>query len=915
VICPSCKAENDSAAAACSHCGRVLSALKVGEVLSRRYEILDLLGQGGMGAVYKAQDRILDEIVAVKVLRFEMSRTPGWARRFQFEIKLARKVSHRNVCRFHEYGEDRGHSYVSMEFVDGVDLRRRIAEKGSMGWDEAFEVAIQISKGLQAIHDVGIVHRDLKTSNVMLDSRGIVRLIDFGAAKRWMADGQTEGTVAGEIIGTPEYMSPEQARGGSVDFRSDLYALGVVVFELFTGRVPFRGESPVLTILKHLREPPPLSGPNAARLPRQLIPILRKALAKAPDDRYATARGMSEALRLARGGPDLEPRRKPTPLRKALPLPPRGFTPPRGSTLPKGTEGGPPARRDTTRPIPPQIAAEAELAGKERIARFISELEHPNVRIRWRAAVGLWEMGPTAKDAVPALTKALEDKALPVAHAAAEALRTITEEREADRLDPPPTTGTGPIDVSSLIDALRHEDVSVREWAAVALGHLGPSAKDAVTALRAALKNTMSGIRDWAAAALGGIGPEASDAIPDLVGALKDESRFVRAAAAAALGAMGPSAKDVVPDLIAAMRDENANVRWRAASALGEIGPDARAAIPALISALEDRDVSTTDAVALALEKVIGKPEPSPPPPPQPNPEPPTPAAPEAADVGSLILSLTTDDHPSVRWRAAAALGDLGPTATEAIPALTGALEDKDNTVRSEAARALGRMDSAAKEAVPALAAALRDGDEVLRHHAAAALGLIGPNALGAVPALIEALKERDFLEPDEAQEALFSIGRAAVPALIEALRDENPRIRGKASSLVARLGGKGKTPVNRYYVENVYCIAGSERMRVANLGTGGLFASTESPPPVGEMVTLVVELAPNTFIKVAGQVSWVNSAAAPSSRDWPPGFGVRFTRIANEDMAAIREVLKRSEPVLGSVPPRALENRKDGGA
>src|SRR5258708_11789509 len=121
VICPSCKAENDSAADACSQCGRQLSALKLGEVLSRRYEILDLLGQGGMGAVYKAQDRILDEIVAVKVMRFDMSRTPGWARRFQFEIKLARKVSHRNACRFHEYGEDRVHSYVSMHFVDAGD--------------------------------------------------------------------------------------------------------------------------------------------------------------------------------------------------------------------------------------------------------------------------------------------------------------------------------------------------------------------------------------------------------------------------------------------------------------------------------------------------------------------------------------------------------------------------------------------------------------------------------------------------------------------------------------------------------------------------------------------------------------------------------------------------------------------------
>jgi serine/threonine protein kinase len=465
VICPSCQAETDRTAEACSQCGRQLSILKLGEVLSSRYQIGDFLGQGGMGAVYEAHDRILDEIVAVKVLRFDLVRTPQWARRFQLEIKLARKVAHRNVCRLHEYGEDGGRGYVSMEFVDGVDLRRRISKKGPLPWDEAFEVAVQVSKGLQAIHDVGIVHRDLKTSNVMLDSRGVVRLIDFGAAKRWMADGRTEGTVPGEIIGTPEYMSPEQARGGRVDFRSDIYALGIVVFELFTGRVPFRGESPVLTILKHLREPPPLSGPKAARLPRPLVPVLRKALAKSPDERYATARGMAEALRLARGGPDLEPRSKPTPLRKSpVQAPPPALAPPSVRALQSTTDGPGLPRKDVTRPIPAMIGSEAELALKEGLKSLISELNDPKVRIRWKAAVALWEMGPAAKEAVPALSEALQDKAISVAHAAAEALRRITEEPEPSaRSEPLPSPTIEPMDISALIEALQHEDVGVRE--------------------------------------------------------------------------------------------------------------------------------------------------------------------------------------------------------------------------------------------------------------------------------------------------------------------------------------------------------------------------------------------------------------------------------------------------------------------
>ena len=221
------------------------------------------------------------------------------ARRFRSEIKLARKVSHRNVCRIYDYGEDGQHVYISMEFVDGVELHHKVRGRG-LPAEEGFEVSIQLTKGLQAVHDVGIIHRDLKSSNVMVDAKGLVRLMDFGIAKRWIADGQITGTMVGQIMGTPEYMSPEQARGHPVDFRGDIYSLGIVLFEIFTGQLPFEGRTKVETLFLQLEEPPPLTGPKAKRLPRTLVPILKRTLAKDPGDRYASARGLTEALRLAR---------------------------------------------------------------------------------------------------------------------------------------------------------------------------------------------------------------------------------------------------------------------------------------------------------------------------------------------------------------------------------------------------------------------------------------------------------------------------------------------------------------------------------------------------------------------------------------------------------------------------------------
>jgi serine/threonine-protein kinase len=274
-----------------------LPTIAAGAVLAGRYEILEPLGKGGMGMVYKAHDRVLDDTVAIKVLRPDVAAEPEMARRFRSEIKLARKVRHRNVCGIHEYGEDGPLRFISMEFIEGVDLRHVLTRGGAPLPEEAFEIAVQLAQGLAAIHEAGIIHRDLKTPNIMRDAKGHVRLMDFGIAKQAGEAAGPAMTALGMIVGTPEYMSPEQARGEKVDFRSDLYALGIVVFEIFTGQVPFRAETPIATIFKHLQDAPPIEG---AGLPAPLMPVLHKALAKSPADRYATAAEMVRALQQAR---------------------------------------------------------------------------------------------------------------------------------------------------------------------------------------------------------------------------------------------------------------------------------------------------------------------------------------------------------------------------------------------------------------------------------------------------------------------------------------------------------------------------------------------------------------------------------------------------------------------------------------
>lgn len=356
MICPSCNASNDNQAETCFTCGKSLSSINQGSVIADRYEILRQIGRGGMGMIYKAHDRVLDETVALKTLRPHIATDADMVRRFRAEIKMARKIRHRNVCAIHDYGEDRerGLLYISMEYIDGIDLKQVIREEGAFPPEDGYSVSIQVAKGLEAIHEAGVIHRDLKSHNLMRDSKGVIKLLDFGIAKQQDVDTGMTGT--GQIVGTPEYMSPEQVRGGRIDFRSDLYALGVVIFEIFTGHVPFRGDTPVITIFKHLQEPPPLEGPQAAGIPEALIPLLAKILAKDPGQRYANAGDVIDALRQARSSslPEITP--TPLLMRTAIDVPsplepPKGATPP-----PRAVTPPPPLTPPPPAPVPPPPA-------------------------------------------------------------------------------------------------------------------------------------------------------------------------------------------------------------------------------------------------------------------------------------------------------------------------------------------------------------------------------------------------------------------------------------------------------------------------------------------------------------------------------------------------------------------------------
>jgi serine/threonine-protein kinase len=273
----------------------------VGRVFSNRYEIEREVAQGGMAEVYLARDRLLDRPVALKALFPEYAREPSFVERFRREAQAAANLNHQNIVAIYDWGQEGGTYFIVMEYVEGRSLRDLIRSEGPLDPHQTADVAAEIASALGFAHRAGVVHRDVKPGNVLLTRAGAVKVTDFGIARAGASDGLTQ---TGSVMGTATYFSPEQAQGLPVDGRSDVYSLGVVLYEMVTGVVPFTGDSPVAVAYKHVREevvPPTRRNPD---VPADLEQIILTALAKDPDLRYQTAEDLrADLLRFRRGRP------------------------------------------------------------------------------------------------------------------------------------------------------------------------------------------------------------------------------------------------------------------------------------------------------------------------------------------------------------------------------------------------------------------------------------------------------------------------------------------------------------------------------------------------------------------------------------------------------------------------------------
>ncbi len=302
IKCPKCQTNNPDTLKFCGECGTQLPSLEEivvtetieapkieltrGTTLANRYEIIEELGKGGMGRVYRVEDTKTKEELALKLIKPEISADKKTIERFSNEIKLAHKISHRNVCRMFHLGEEKGTHFITMEYVPGEDLRSSIRRFGQLPIGKSISIAKQICEGLAEAHRLGIVHRDLKSSNVMIDKDGNARIMDFGIARSLESKGITG---AGVMIGTPEYMSPEQVEGKEIDQRSDIYSLGVILYEMVTGRVPFEGDTPFTIGVKRKSEVPKSPKELNTQIPDDLSKVILKCLEKEKDKRYQNA--------------------------------------------------------------------------------------------------------------------------------------------------------------------------------------------------------------------------------------------------------------------------------------------------------------------------------------------------------------------------------------------------------------------------------------------------------------------------------------------------------------------------------------------------------------------------------------------------------------------------------------------------
>jgi serine/threonine protein kinase/Tfp pilus assembly protein PilF len=329
VTCSNCGTDNTQDSEFCKKCGTQIidseekplptqtieapkEELTRGSTLADRYEIIEELGKGGMGRVFRVEDTKLKQEVALKLIKPEIAKDKKTVERFRNELKTARMIAHKNVCRMFDLGESAAAHFITMEYVRGEDLKSLIRKMGQLSSGQAISIAKQVCDGLIEAHSLGVVHRDLKPQNIMIDSEGKARIMDFGIARSLEAKGITG---AGVMIGTPEYMSPEQVEGKETDQRSDIYSLGVILYEMVTGRVPFEGDTALSIAMKHKSEEPKDPREYNAQVSEDLSQIILRCLKKEKDKRYQSAGELRKDLENMESGiPTTErviPERKP----------------------------------------------------------------------------------------------------------------------------------------------------------------------------------------------------------------------------------------------------------------------------------------------------------------------------------------------------------------------------------------------------------------------------------------------------------------------------------------------------------------------------------------------------------------------------------------------------------------------------
>lgn len=265
-----------------------------GQKINDRYQIIKSIGEGGMANVYLAYDTILDRNVAVKVLRGDLATDEKFVRRFQREALSASSLSHPNIVEVYDVGEDNGQYYIVMEYIEGCQLKQLLKKRGKLTLSEVIDIMLQISDGLSVAHDAYIIHRDIKPQNIMILDSGLVKITDFGIA---MAMNSTQLTQTNSVMGSVHYLPPEQANGKGSTLQSDIYSMGILMYELLTGELPYKGDNAVEIALKHLKEKFPSIREKMPEIPQSVENIIIKATAKNPKNRYADARAMNEDLR------------------------------------------------------------------------------------------------------------------------------------------------------------------------------------------------------------------------------------------------------------------------------------------------------------------------------------------------------------------------------------------------------------------------------------------------------------------------------------------------------------------------------------------------------------------------------------------------------------------------------------------